>query len=659
VTSRRAAVADLERICRDKASVRASILLALLCFLAGSATAAPAVRADEHALLVLGATMERLDGVGDAATIQDVLAPSLQARFRPVGTDRPAITPKDGTVWLRAAIELPADPDFQIVVNAIRAEVADLYAVDARGQVVREVAGGLASRDRTGRMFALQLRHLGGEQVTIYLRMRTQYISTAGLHLETIDAGWAREHRFEHLILLLLGALSLTIVVYAAMWMRISGAVHRAGFAMSLAALPLAQMYLGFDRELWPGALLEPGFNRWFYQFCMGGFYAGTLLFALHFLQLADSRLLARGIRVLAFTTVGVQAIGSLTPQPLPIQLNMICILASLAGGTLLCGLALLTRAQSRGRTLAFAVPTALSLVVQTIVSMQVFVWRPLWQWLAVLPLLVVPLGGAALLADSVRRRLQTLVQERTQALVEAIESRDRVLRLVAHDLRNPVGSIHAATELLLAAPSDPSRVRLLEAVQRGSEAALRLMDDLLDVAAIERGTATIDRQHVDASGWLRQRCELLRLTATRKSLALRVETDGPCWGWFDPARTGQALDNLVGNALKFSPPGSTVTVSCEALPADLVFRVRDQGPGIDAAELQRLFREFETGEARPTGGERSTGLGLTIARTLIQAQGGRITVESTPGEGTCFAIWLPRNEAAAPSAARRLDARA
>ncbi|MDB5364332.1 MAG: response regulator receiver sensor signal transduction histidine kinase [Rhodospirillales bacterium] len=639
--------------------MRALPLLLLLISLAAFSRpgACATVRAAENQTVVIGEALERLDGASDDATIQDILSPSMQARFRPTGTPRPSITPHDGTVWFRVTLDLPAQPDFQIVSNAIRADIVDLYAVDADGIVVRRSEGGLRSHDNGERWFALGLFRLGETRPTVYLRMKTHYISAGALRLEPFAAGTAREQRFEHAILLLLGALLTTALAFASMWRRIGGAVHRNGLAMSLCALPLAQMFLGLDRVLWPSVLLEPALNRFFYQFFLGGFYASILLFALHFLQLEGKRLLARVIHILAPSLAVTLAAAWFLPPLIALPLTTLCITAALITGTVLCVWALVTRSQHRLLTLAFACPTALSLGIQTAAAMQLLPWQPIWQWLAAVPMLAMPFGAAALLADSVRRRLQTLVQERTRALTEAIESRDRVLRLVAHDLRNPVGSIHAASALLLAAPGDSSRDRLLHAVQTGSEAALRLMDDLLDVAAIESGSVKIAKEEVEAAGWLRQRCDLLRLTAERKSLQLQVHAQGPCQAWFDPARTGQALDNLAGNALKFSPRGSVVVIELHAAADEICFSVRDQGLGIDAAELARLFGEFETGVARPTGGERSTGLGLTIARTLVQAQGGRISVESAPGAGSSFVIHLPRNAAERSSVRRRLGA--
>ncbi|WP_420242803.1 ATP-binding protein [Roseiterribacter gracilis] len=615
------------------------LLLLLLIARPGIGATVPAIDGETT---VIGAELERLDGAGDDATIQDVLSPALQARFHPVGTPRPSVAPRDGTVWFRVTIDLPPQPDFQIASNAVRADIIDLFAVDRAGNVLRQSEGGLRARD--GRWSSLKLFHLGEPQITVYLRMRTHYISAAPLRIESLNAAAARDQQFEHTIMLLLGALLVTALAFASMWYRLGGAVHRNGLAMSLFGLPLAQMFLGLDRVTWPTALLEPALNRFLYQFFIGGFYASILLFALHFLQLDKTKRLARTIRTLAPTAFAALLVVPVLPSSIGLPLTNLCITAALVAGSVLCIWALVTRSQHKLLILAFAIPTALSLGIQTAAASQLVPWQPIWQWLTAVPMLAMPFGAAALLADSVRRRMQTLVEERTRALTEAVESRDRVLRLVAHDLRNPVGSIHAASELLLSTPSDRSRDRLLHAVQAGSEAALRLMDDLLDVAAIENGSVAIQNEDVEASSWLRQRCELLRLTAERKSLLLQVRTPGPCFAWFDPARTGQALDNLAGNALKFSPRGSIVTIELIDADDEIRFVVTDQGPGIAAPELTRLFGEFETGAARPTGGERSTGLGLTIARTLIHAQRGKITVESGPGTGSSFTIHLPRD---------------
>jgi signal transduction histidine kinase len=109
-----------------------------------------------------------------------------------------------------------------------------------------------------------------------------------------------------------------------------------------------------------------------------------------------------------------------------------------------------------------------------------------------------------------------------------------------------------------------------------------------------------------------------------------------------DPVHLRQVVDNLVSNAVKYSPPGSTVTVSVEQQNSGWRVNVQDEGPGITAADREHLFKDFARLSAKPTGGEKSTGLGLAISRRAVEAHGGQIGVDSEPGHGANFWFTLP-----------------
>jgi CheY-like chemotaxis protein len=141
------------------------------------------------------------------------------------------------------------------------------------------------------------------------------------------------------------------------------------------------------------------------------------------------------------------------------------------------------------------------------------------------------------------------------------------------------------------------------------------------------------------------------------------IETEMEAGGAFclvDARKIDQVLNNLLGNAIKFSPINSTIRVSVSADAAAVTIAVRDEGPGIAAEEIERLFRPFQTGKARGTAGERSTGLGLAIANSIVGGHGGTVQVTSSPGEGSTFSFTLPRiapPETAEPPPLPRRDA--
>jgi signal transduction histidine kinase len=201
----------------------------------------------------------------------------------------------------------------------------------------------------------------------------------------------------------------------------------------------------------------------------------------------------------------------------------------------------------------------------------------------------------------------------------------------VAHDLRSLVTIVRGYTELLAAdgAPAEPCG-RILRACSR--------MCELVDGSLEPRQTPAVDLAAI-----LENAVADHRLEARRKRIELECRVEGvlPC-GATNPTSLGRILDNLIGNAIKYSPAGARVMVTGRAADGGTLFDVRDEGPGIPAAELPRLFQPFRRGSAIPTGGERSTGLGLSIVKRLVEQLGGDVTVRSRVGEGTCFSVWIP-----------------
>jgi signal transduction histidine kinase len=228
------------------------------------------------------------------------------------------------------------------------------------------------------------------------------------------------------------------------------------------------------------------------------------------------------------------------------------------------------------------------------------------------------------------------------------------VLSIVAHDLRNPLSLISSSSSFLLEQPelSPAQRARMLRMTQRAVGQMTRLTSDLLDATRLENGQLKLELADVGARGILLQLDETFRQVATDKQIVLRCElpeTDQRMCA--DDGRVLQALGNLVGNALKFTPAGGNVTVRaarCE-VGGSVVFSVADTGPGMSAEDQRRVFDRFF--QARD-GDLRGVGLGLTITKGIVEAHGGSIWLESTVGKGSTFYFSVPwktrRHEAAA-----------
>lgn len=227
-------------------------------------------------------------------------------------------------------------------------------------------------------------------------------------------------------------------------------------------------------------------------------------------------------------------------------------------------------------------------------------------------------------------------------------ELKNRFLGMAAHDLRNPLSTIQIAMQILLDARyvlEPEERNEILGDVERQSRYMLDLLNDLLDVTHIESGKLTLNPTPIEINAFLQDVVQRHHRLAESKGSSVQLEfaSDGAALG--DPMRLRQVLDNLISNAVKYSPPGSTTRVRAERNDGRWLLEVQDQGPGLSEVDQQRLFQDFARLTARPTGGEKSTGLGLAITRRMVEAHGGQIGVRSTLGEGATFWFTLPAVE--------------
>jgi signal transduction histidine kinase len=223
----------------------------------------------------------------------------------------------------------------------------------------------------------------------------------------------------------------------------------------------------------------------------------------------------------------------------------------------------------------------------------------------------------------------------------KVIEARQEILGIVAHDLRNPLNTIHMATSLLLEQPGlETARVSQLRIIQRSGERMNRLIQDLLSVTTIEAGRLSIAPQKISMPDLLHEAAETLGPIAREKSLtfATSAADDLPPVR-ADPARVLQVFSNLVGNAVKFTPAGGTITLSAVRAGDRVECSVSDTGPGIPPAQLPRLFGKFWQAKR---GDGRGVGLGLAIALGIVEAHGGTIEVASELGRGSVFTFALP-----------------
>jgi chemotaxis family two-component system sensor kinase Cph1 len=250
--------------------------------------------------------------------------------------------------------------------------------------------------------------------------------------------------------------------------------------------------------------------------------------------------------------------------------------------------------------------------------------------------------------ADELRRRAVELDLSRQLARAQrAVRVRDELVAVVSHDLRNPMNVIQMqATALLRTAddgePESPARLRAAaDRIQRSIDRMTVLVTDLLDLARIEAGGLELDRQPRPLRDLIDEALALARPLADAKHLRLLEDLED-CTASVDRNRLHQVVSNIVGNAIKFTPEGGSVTVSTRCLPTEIHLSVTDTGPGIPAHELPHLFDRYWQSRraARAADG---AGLGLYIARSIVEAHGGRIWASPSPTGGTTFTFSLPR----------------
>ncbi len=227
----------------------------------------------------------------------------------------------------------------------------------------------------------------------------------------------------------------------------------------------------------------------------------------------------------------------------------------------------------------------------------------------------------------------------------EATQARDRFLATLSHELRSPLGTVLAWTHMLRSGLVKGERVqRALASIEKAAKAQVRLVEDLLDVSRIAAGKVSLHLESVDLAATLRSTVDAVRAAARAKKIQLDVQLNpalSPLRG--DPTRLHQVFENVLSNAVKFTPEGGRVSVALERTGGDAEVTVRDTGIGIPANVLPHVFDQFNQADTSITRRYGGLGLGLAIARRLVEMHGGRITAESAgQQQGATFRIQLP-----------------
>ena len=253
--------------------------------------------------------------------------------------------------------------------------------------------------------------------------------------------------------------------------------------------------------------------------------------------------------------------------------------------------------------------------------------------------------GGVCLFQDITRRKESEALNEKMLTLDKV---KNDLTHMIVHDLRTPLTSLLSGLQTLeaLSQPEeqDDMERELLDISIRGGETLLGMINDLLDISKMEEGLMKLERRELEASMVKVAVQQVTTLAAQQKvTLVQDVAPNLPTF-WADEDKLRRTLVNLLGNAIKFTPPHGTITLGIRANDNNdtLIFSVADTGEGIPAADIDRIFEKFGQVENRKAGRKMSTGLGLTFCKMAVEAHGGRIWVESQVGEGSVFYFTVP-----------------
>ncbi|NTV63058.1 MAG: hybrid sensor histidine kinase/response regulator [Oscillochloris sp.] len=256
---------------------------------------------------------------------------------------------------------------------------------------------------------------------------------------------------------------------------------------------------------------------------------------------------------------------------------------------------------------------------------------------------------------EALNIELEQRVNERTAELAEANTRlrelnafKDNLLAIASHDLRSPLGVIQSIAAMILEDTQTPEHIcRSLHTITQSALQLSSLVGDILDISSLEAGKVVLDRVPLNIGFVAQQVIEIMRYQAESKQIRLCLDLPvGEPQVLADWSKLSQVVTNLIGNAIKFTPPGGQILVNLQSSGNSVCLRVHDSGLGIPAEELPHIFEKFHRAHSSGTANERGSGLGLAIVQQLVGLHGGMIEVSSQVGQGSIFTVRLPTTAA-------------
>ncbi|NJM93517.1 MAG: HAMP domain-containing histidine kinase [Cytophagales bacterium] len=245
---------------------------------------------------------------------------------------------------------------------------------------------------------------------------------------------------------------------------------------------------------------------------------------------------------------------------------------------------------------------------------------------------------------DEISKQNEEL-EHKNRELMELNNEKNYIIGIVAHDLKSPLFQIKGLVNLFRLSTKNLTQEQqefinlMIQSIERASS----MISRILDVKALESKILDINLTKTNLTEVVSEVVNDYRIIAKEKEIEIETELFDECYCHIDTDYVSQIFENLISNAIKFSPSNRSIFVKIGQVQDKVRVSVRDEGPGISEEDYPRLFEKFQKLDARPTAGESSTGLGLSIVKKYVEAMNGRVFVESTPGEGSTFHVEFPK----------------
>ncbi|MDH5637360.1 MAG: HAMP domain-containing histidine kinase, partial [Nitrospinota bacterium] len=240
------------------------------------------------------------------------------------------------------------------------------------------------------------------------------------------------------------------------------------------------------------------------------------------------------------------------------------------------------------------------------------------------------------------KARLASELEEKNRSLADMNRRMDEFVSVVSHDIRSPLNVVNGFVKLIRSSPGGGTFDRETGVMLRSCERMSQLTRDILDVAKLEAGKVALAYDPIVIDDIMRESAEIMEFAVAEKKIKLRMELGEPTKMEGDSGKLLQVMNNLIGNAVKFTPTEGAIIIAKKVERPDVLITVSDTGPGIAEEEKGMLFSKFEQLKKSQQGVEPGFGLGLSICKSVIELHGGTIAVSSALGEGATFMVRIP-----------------